>query len=320
MSEACALRGLGDNAVMPAARGLDAKLAALRGDPGVDAVRDALRSSTGALVAAAVRIAAARGVLLDELPPAFERLCERPEKRDPGCRGKIAIARALVELERWEPDVFVPGARFVQSEPVWGGAVDTAAELRGVSAIAHARFARPDALDVLAELLADRERMARIAAAQGIGDAGREGGAALLRYKLLQGDDEPEVLSAACESLLHLQRDDGAAFLARLLERTDDRAEIAALALGASRLPAAVAPLRAWCDRCAPDVRRRVGYLALALTRDVNDALLAIVDGGEPADALAAAKALATFRDDPALRDALVRAARGRRAIEAVLD
>jgi hypothetical protein len=301
-------------------RALDAKLAALRGDPSEDELRAALRSTAGVLIATAARIAAERHVLLDELAPAFARLCDRSIQRDPGCRGKIAIARALLELGRWEEDVFAAGARYIQAEPAWGGTNDTAAELRGVCGLAFAQLARSESLDVLAELLADRERIARVAAARGLGDAGRIDAAALLRFKLLSGDDEPEVLAQCCESLLHLQQDGAIEFVARLLERDGAQVEeIAALALGGSRLDGALAPIAAWCDRCDPDARRRVGYLALALTRAAHDRLLAVVADGEPDDAVAAAKALATFQDDPSVRARMVEAARGRAAILSVL-
>jgi len=296
-----------------AARGVEARLAALRGDPSLDEVKDALRSSSGVLIAAAARIAAERGALADELVRAFGHLLERPIQRDPGCRGTIAIARALHALERWDDDVFVVGVRHVQAEPGWGGSTDTAAELRGVCGLAHAHFLRPDALDVLAELLADRERTTRIAAARGLGDVGRGDVAALCRYKLLIGDDESEVVATCCESLFHLQREGAIEFAARLLERDDDRSEIVALSLGGSRLPGAAAPIQAWSERSLPDRRRKVGYLALALTREANEHLLELVRDGEPADAIAAARALATFKDDPALCEQVKEAARGRR-------
>ena len=80
----------------------------------------------------AARIVAGREMLelASELAPAFVRLCERATDRDPGCRAKIAIARALRALDAWEDEVFVRGISLVQQEPVWGGKEDTAAELR----------------------------------------------------------------------------------------------------------------------------------------------------------------------------------------------
>jgi hypothetical protein len=304
-----------------AAKGVDAKLAALRADPSEANLRDALKSSAGVLIAAAARIAGERGVLVDDLAPAFTRLTERGAQRDPGCRGKVAIARVLHDADRWEDEVFAAGVRLTQPEPVWGGTQDTAAELRGVCGLAYAHFARPDALDVLAELLTDRERTARDGAARALGDLGRVDASALLRFKLLTGDPDAEVLASCCESLLHLQKDDAVDFFARLCARDDELAEVAVLALGASRLDGALAPIVAWCDRALAEPRRRVGYVALALTRRAHDRLLDVVRTGDPADALAAAKALATFKDDPALRAQVLDAARDRRdrrAIEAV--
>lgn len=289
-------------------------------------LRDALRSGSGLLIAAAARRVAEHRLeaLAPELIPAFEALREDAVRRDPGCRGKIAIARALHALDHWDERVLVAGLTIVQPEG-WGVPDDTAAELRGVCGLAHAHFARADALDVLAELLADPERTARIAAAQGLGDAGRPDAAALLRYKLRSGDPEPDVLSACVESLLHLARERAEPFLIGLLARHDERAEIAALALGGARVAAAFEPLVAWCDGCRPDQRHRIGYLALALLRHdpATDHLLGVIRD-RPRDALGAAGALATFKDDAALRArireaAAARDAPTRREIDALL-
>jgi hypothetical protein len=113
--------------------------------------------------------------------------------------------------------VFAAGVRHVQLEPAYGGPNDTGAELRGLCGLAFAHFGRHDALAVLAELLADPERVARLGAARGLGDAGRADAAPLLRYKLLLGDDEPEVIAACLESLLHLE--DAIDFVARPTRR-----------------------------------------------------------------------------------------------------
>ncbi|HET7502956.1 MAG TPA: hypothetical protein VFK02_18175, partial [Kofleriaceae bacterium] len=128
----------------------------------------ALGSSTGFVVAAAAKLVEDHllEALVPELAPAFERLCEDPTKRDPACRGKLAIARALHALDHWDDRVFAAGVTYVQHEG-WGHD-DTAADLRGACGLAHAHFARADALDVLADLLRDPERVARVAAAQAL--------------------------------------------------------------------------------------------------------------------------------------------------------
>ncbi len=306
------------------ARTLEHKLAELRADPTAARVRDALRSQSGILIAAAAKHVGDRGELIDELAGTFERLIGEI-KRDPGCRGKVAIARVLHDLERWEDAVFARGVRCVQIEPGYAESLDTAGELRAICAMAYAHFARPDALDVLAELLADDERNARIGAAKAIGDCGRPDGSALLRFKLLADPDpEPEVLAACFESLLHLG--DHLDFVVRMLDDADERAEAAALALAQTRDPRAIDPLVTWCQGLTAADRGRVGYLALALLRlePATVHLLEIVRDASPASALSAAKALATFKDDPALaaclREAAAKRDRAFRAeIEAVL-
>jgi len=284
--------------------------------PEPEAVREALRSKTGALVAAAARMVAGRELrpLVGELPPAFVRLCEKPGERDPGCRGKIAIAKALRELDEWDDEVFVRGIAYVQEEPVWGGREDTAAELRAECAMAFAHAGRSDALDVLADLLADPLRAARAAAAQALGDTGRPDASALLRYKVRVGDPEPEVIGACLGSLLALSPRSSLPFVASLLKGRDERATAAALALGESRLNAATPHLVAWCEDATPELRARVGYLALALLRGdaATEYLLGCVRDGDPLDAVAAGRALATFRDDARLSARMLEAARGR--------
>jgi len=271
------------------------------------ALREALRSKIGILVAAAAPAVGEEetAALIDELPAAFVRLLDRPIERDPGCRGKVAVARALHRLDRWVEEVFARGVRTVQREPVWGGSEDTAAELRGVCGLAYAHAGRADALDILAELLADPERTARAAAAQALGDAGRPDAAALLRYKALVGDDEPAVLAACFASLVALSGEAALPFIARFLTGGErgERAEVAALALGESRLAGAFPVLRAWCEDSPPAARAQVGYLALALLRQdaATDYLLGLVETADRKDAIAAARALATFREDPAL-------------------
>ena len=291
-------------------RRLEDQLAALaameRGQAPVEpaTVRDAARSKTGLVVATAARVVAAHGLtaLADELAAAFPRLTERGVERDPLCKGKIAIARTLHDLDRWDDEVFVAGVTLVQAEPAWGGAEDSAAELRGICGLAFAHAFRADALDVLADLLADPERVARVAAAQALGDAGRPDAAALLRYKVRVGDAEPEVLSACVASLLVLAPRAALPFVIGLLAGDDDRAIAAALGLGERRVVTAAPALIEWCERTPPATRARVGYLTLALLRDdvATGYLLARLTDGPRADAIAAGRALATFRDDPA--------------------
>ncbi|HEX2688738.1 MAG TPA: HEAT repeat domain-containing protein [Kofleriaceae bacterium] len=275
-------------------------------------IRAALSSTTGFLVAAAAGLVENHRLeaLVPELPPAFERLCEQPVKRDPGCRGKLAIARALHALDHWDDRVFVAGLTIAQLEG-WGQE-DTAAELRGVCGLAHAHFARADALDVLAELLGDPQRTTRLAAAQAIGDAGRPDATAVLRFKVLAGDAEPQVLAACLESLFALAREASYPFVVRLLAAHDERAEVAALALGGARCADAFEALVAWCIGAPPEQRHRIGYLALALLRSepATAYLLEAISTHGRLDAVAAARALATFKEDASVAERVHAAAK----------
>ena len=273
-----------------AIKSFDAKLAAIRaGDP--KAVRDALASTNGILAAAAVRHAA-QGLLV----PAFARMCEDGAKRDPGCRAKVAIVQALIDANVWEPDVFERGLTIVQREG-WNPPEDTAGGLRALCGLAHARMIRTDAVDVLADLLADPEPSARTGAAQALA---LTMGTSVLRLRLRLDDEEPEVLAACVESLLSIDRDQQAPFVLGLLREHDVRAEVAALALGGARIGAATEPLIAWCAGCTPDQRVRVGYVAVALLRSDpgNTFLLHAVRRNGRADAVGAARALATFKEE----------------------
>jgi hypothetical protein len=291
---------------------LDEKLAALARDPDPATLRDALRSKTGVLVAAAANLV--EQDLAAELAPAFARLVERAVERDPGCRGKLAVVRAMHRLDVWDDAVLAVGIRHLQPEPVWGGTEDTAGELRATCGLYWAQSGRADTLDVLAELLADPDRTARAGAARALGDTSRVEATALLRHKALIGDDEPAVLTACVGSLLALAPEASLPFVTRLLDGDPDRAEAAALALGESRLEAAFPVLRDWCEAAPPEVAARVGYLALALLRlEAATTYLVEVVRGEPVTrAAAAVRALATFKEDRGLAERVTAAVQER--------
>jgi hypothetical protein len=180
---------------------------------------------------------------------------------------------------------------------------------------AHAHFGRPDALDVLAGPLADSQRTTRIAAARALGDAGRPDATALLRFKVLLGNEEPAVLSACFEALFALARDASYDFVVARLSEHDDRAEVAALALGGARFADAFAPLSAWCVGATAEQRHRIGYLALALlcAEPATAYFVDAIASRGRRDAAPAARALATFKDDPGLADRIRAAAEQQR-------
>ncbi len=284
-----------------------AELSALRGqrpsDAAVVALRKALASRTSLLVAKAAAIAAElrAEALVDAMEGAFRRFLASPAKTDKGCQAKTAIARALHALEADSEDVFLRGIRHVQPEPSFGGPIDTAAELRGVCGHGLVAMNHPEAINELARLLADAEPDARILAARGLAYAGDGRGEPLLRYKILCGDLEPEVFMECLLALLRLAPE-SVELVAGMLG-DPDRAEPAALALGESRIPQALAPLVGACERTVHAGARSALLLAIAALRcqEGLDYLLARLAEAEGAAVEPVLMALATCRFEPAV-------------------
>lgn len=253
-------------------------------------------------------------------------------KTDKGCLAKIAIATALVELEEPAVDLFRRGIRHVQMEPSYGPPVDAAVELRAHCAIGLVNSGYRDAALELVPLLIDPGASARLAAARGIAAAGGGEAEAVLRFKVLTGDDEPEVLTECFTGLLELAPERSLDFVGAFLG--DDRplsglpgggdsaaAEAAVLALGESRLEAAVPILLEQWESCCDRQRGQTILLALVTSRQESalDFLLGLVAGGEPWEASDAITALAICRGDPRIGDRVATALqrnRSRRELE----
>jgi len=102
-----------------------------------EALGKALRDKHYRVVGKAASLAEER-LLQERIPDllaAYARFLQDPVKRDPNCIAKKAIARALVTLECRDTSFYLEGIRYVQLEPVWGGTVDTAADVRGACAM-----------------------------------------------------------------------------------------------------------------------------------------------------------------------------------------
>lgn len=306
------------------------RVAALRELDDEDELRERLRGALGdrrPLVAGkAARVAADRlvGDLAPEITSALDRLLGpepdtsetdggEPAKppEDPGCLGKTDLARALLDLEYdHASEILLRCARCVQLEPVWGGQVDAAAELRGLCAMGLARSADRRVAEVLSDLLADPEAAARSGAVRALAASGRIGAELLLRFKVRIGDDEPGVLLDALAGLLELEPDSGMRPVVDALSSADEiRFEAAAIALGSSRHPEALSILTGALDRTAPwqRDRRKVLLRAVSLQRgdDVADYLASLVGEAPKDDALFVLDLLGEVGVDHRLRDRL---------------
>lgn len=261
--------------------------------------------SAAAAKAARIVLKAQLVDLVDDLSRAFERFLKNGESTDKGCDAKLAIATALYELGKGEAELFLKGVRHVQMEPVWGKSVDTAAELRGVCGLGLVRCGYRDALGELADLLADADARARIAAARGIAYAGHEYGAYPLRTKTLLGDAEPEVTGECMIALLRLSAAKYVPFVARFLDSPDAiLREQAVSAIGQARHPAAFELLRErWEATIDPAVRRLLLPAIAALRIEASLAfLLDQIDAPSAGAARDAIEAMTAYRGDPAVR------------------
>lgn len=291
-------------------------LVALRADPSAPGVRDALvkalSSKTNLIAAKAAQLVEEfkRDDLAKELVAAFDRFIPNAPKADKGCHALTACAKALVETdERGDADgarrVFLAGVRHVQREPVWGGSVDVAGELRGVCGMGLAKIGYPHALVELTDLLGDPEPQARAGAARALGNTGQDAAALLLRLKLAQGDKEPDVLGECMNAVCRLAPRWAIEYVARFLDDDDPAVRgTAALALGDSRKPAALEPLLTQLKREREGDVRRPLMLAVAMLRtpESREALLEVIRTGQQLDAVDAVEALAIYRSDATVR------------------
>lgn len=313
---------------------LDDKLASLRklrgqslGPEHQPELRKALGDRSNLVVAAAADLAGEHAIveLAKDLEAAFARFLINPIKDDKLCRAKIAIVQSLDKMEHQRPDVFETAAAHVQQEPVWGGTEDTAIPLRAAALIALARIEGSGSLPRLVDAMTDPARDVRIAAAQALGYVGTEAAGLLLRLKSRLGDREADVLSECLSGLLTVNPGENLAIVSEFLEpESPGRCEAAALALGKSRLPDALAPLRACWPRCFEKGLRQRVLLAIAMMRlpAAIDHLVEVVASDSEQDASAALSALKIHDYDPRLRERLGAVVRqtGRPKLQAQFD
>ena len=256
-----------------------------------------LKHKNNFLVARASEVAAEHG--LEDLYPlieeAFFRFMEDAVETDKTCRAKTAIVKSLVAVDRRAYEMYLAGIAHRQMEPVYGGREDTAVELRVLCADALVKFHHPDAVELLALLLADPEKGARAGAARSIGDTGRRDGVPLLKYKVTIGDQEPEVMTECFASLLRLGSDN-VEFVRPFLYGDTMLAESAALAFGEARIEGSEPVLIA---AAKDSMHKKVIFLALAMmrTKASIDHLLSVIEAGDDS----AIEALEIYRHDTAL-------------------
>lgn len=255
---------------MSARKSIDEKLDELDGMAGGDKtaalarLEAALADRHFSVVAKAAKLAA-EGLhyeLCAKLAAAYRRLLDKPVKSDPNCIAKKAIVRALVELDHGDVGFYLDGLRYKQMEPVWGGSVDTATDIRTSCAMGLVATGHSRALVELTELLNDSEAVARAGAVRAIACGNPREAELVLRAKVQGGDPEPAVLGECFAALLSVEPDESLAFVARYLASADEALrEHAALALGESRVDGALALLKTAWDEPVPSPAFRSALL-----------------------------------------------------------
>jgi HEAT repeat protein len=239
-----------------------------------------------------------------QLVSAFHRFMTNPAASDRGCTAKTEIVRALEALGAAEAAVFLAGIRHIQMEGSFGPPVDTAAKLRAASAIGLVHMNYPHAILEIVTLLVDGEDDARVGAVRALSYSGHPATVPLLRFKAMAGDANPDVIAESLIALLEVEPETSLAFVGGYLDSSDPAiAEVAAIALGQSRQPEAIASLRSkWPG--ASETQRRALLIGMAVARDDSafEFLFSLVESAIEKIAAEAITALAMYRQDERIR------------------
>ncbi len=218
---------------------------------------------------------------------AYQHFLKNPIKTDPNCIAKRALSRAFVDLDGKHLEFYLAGLQYKQLEPVWGGSVDTAADIRASCAMGLVATGYSRALQEITLLLNDAEPAARLGAVRAMGCGNPNSAELLLRSKALAGDDSAEVTGECFSQLLSIEPDYSPAFIARFLnpewieKESGAVREFAALTLGESKLPMALGYLKkAWSDEILDKGFRQIIIRAASLHRSdaAFDWLLSIIE------------------------------------------
>lgn len=298
------------------------KISALRQTAGCakDALSEALQDPVNLITARAAKVAADLQLIAlgPELIRAYERLFTGGPKKDPQCAAKIAIAKALKELGWTEAAPFLRGVKHVQFEPVWGGQADSAAPLRATCVLAlsqctdipHGEIVR-HAVDAIADPFA----VVRSDAVRALAHTGDHTCALLLRMKARLGDEDVRITGEALEASIALDGDAGVALAKEFLDHARDEVQDeAALALGASRHPAAIQALIERWQTVPHSHQSPVILRALGIAREegANAVLLECLRKRGPEEAVAALDALAGQARNEEMRSLILGAVRER--------
>ena len=300
-----------------------ARLAALRtiDDPAqlADGVAALLKERSGYVVSRVAALAAERSVraAIPAIVARLSKLLSDPRPDDPSGAAALELTRALVALSAGyeAEDVALVAVKYVKWEPVFGGSVDVAVSVRGNAAILLAAMGSTQATRAAVELLAAPDRPApreqinwpaRADAARALTMIGSDAAGAVLRYKLLLGADDTNVLADCLIGLLTIERDAAVPLATRMLTSdAESHTEAALLALGGWRDAGAFALLRQHADRFLIGGSRDLFLASIAMTRQSSaiDYLFELAGSDSSQLRAAAIEALEPLRPLPNVAD-----------------
>ena len=276
-------------------------------------IKTALADRNNRVIAKAAEICEEKLLYEQEanLAATYKRLLKNAAKTDAHCTGKNAILRALLALDFNDVEFYQAGLVYKQMEPVWGGSVDTAIDIRSSAAMGMVSTSYSRALIELVDLLNDEEVLARIGAVRAIAYGNPYEAALLLRQKIATGDSEAEVIGECMIALLHVEPEHSLKLITAYLENQDNEVlyELAALALGDSRIDDALKALQvAWKQTFAYQYTlRRILLRAISLHR--SDAaftwLLALIKNADKVVISEIIELLAIYKHNQKLKQSL---------------
>ncbi len=249
--------------------------------------------------------------LQEDLVSVCKRLLAN-EIGDRGCIAKRCVLDALVTFETHVPDVYLLGLRHEQWEHSFGPPEDTAGSVRGLCAHALVRIEYSEAIFDVAPLLYDGLPEVRVAAAEALAATGEQICGAILHVRLLAGEQASEVLEAMYRSLLALAPK---RYLPVVGKGLSEGEEAAALALGESRLPAALPVLTRALEKASGDLEATV-LLSIGLLRleEATAYLRELVEKAPENRAAKAIEALGLHKYDMRIADRIAEIVKGRKS------
>ena len=248
-----------------------------------------------------------------EMKTAFQYFADHPDK-DKGCFAKKALVHALYALDHDDSGFYQQTVTLRQLEPVWGGSVDSAVDVRCWAALGLTLARDSRVVFDLLPLLYDSEAQARLGAVKAIACLPPTTAEPLLRTKVLAGDGDAYVIGECFHQLISIEPDFSVPFVASYLTDSDQEiVEYAALALGQCPHQDAFLALKQAYEESVFETARRYCLKALSLhrSREALDFLLDLLPEASTSEGAFIVEALSIHKHRQDIRERLREAVAG---------